>query len=280
MARIRTIKPEFWQNEDLAGIPEVARLVAIGLLNLSDDEGFFKAHPALIKSALFPLTEPSVSIHECLIHLSKIGYIEVRLGTDGKEYGFVKNFKTHQRVNRPTPSKYGPLIEFTEDSLIDHGGLTAGKERNRERKGKGKEQGKEQGKELSAAPRVSEKQNKIAEVFEFWKSVMSKSETVKITKGRSDKISERIKDGYSVDDMKKAIEGCAKSPYHMGKNDQKTVYDDLTLILRNAEKVDQFMSYASQIAPQELRDQQIDDWVSGNDYKINDIQGEVIEHGQ
>ena len=141
MARIRTIKPEFWLNEELANVSEPARLVAIGLLNLSDDEGWFKAHARLVESALFPFSEPSVSIQQCLSDLSQIGYIRIYEGSDGKQYGTVVKFSEHQRVNRPSPSKIGPLIEFTEDSLITHEQLTVGKERkgregNRERKGK------------------------------------------------------------------------------------------------------------------------------------------------
>ena len=128
MARIRTIKPEFWQNEELAEVSESARLVAIGLLNLSDDEGWFKAHARLIESALFPLTEPSMSIHECLNQLIEIGYITIHSGSDSKSYGNVVNFNAHQRVNRPSPSKIKALIDFSEDSVNNHGGLTVGKE--------------------------------------------------------------------------------------------------------------------------------------------------------
>nr|MBF6067360.1 primosomal protein [Klebsiella pneumoniae] len=38
MARIRTIKPEFWTDEDMAEVSEPACLLAIGLLNYADDE--------------------------------------------------------------------------------------------------------------------------------------------------------------------------------------------------------------------------------------------------
>ncbi len=40
MARIRTIKPTFWTDEDMADISEAACLLAIGLLNYADDEGY------------------------------------------------------------------------------------------------------------------------------------------------------------------------------------------------------------------------------------------------
>ena len=55
MARIRTIKPEFWRNEALSNISSEACLLAIGLLNHCDDEGYFNANPKLVESDVFPL---------------------------------------------------------------------------------------------------------------------------------------------------------------------------------------------------------------------------------
>lgn len=136
MARIRTIKPDFWMNEDLAQVSEAANLMAIGLLNHSDDEGYFRANPALVKAAVFPLREPSVNIHGMFTELSNIGYIELFEGSDGKRYGFVVGFTKHQKVNRPQPSKIKALRQITEDSVNDHGTFTGGKEQGT---GKGKD---------------------------------------------------------------------------------------------------------------------------------------------
>ena len=138
MARIRTVKPEFWTDEDIASLSEPARLLAIGLLNQSDDEGYFKAHPLLLKAAVFPLTEPSVSIHDMIIELSNIAYIVCYEGIDGKQYGCVRSFLNHQKINRPSPSKIKDLIDFSESSVITHEPITVGKEQGT---GKGKEQG-------------------------------------------------------------------------------------------------------------------------------------------
>ena len=110
--RIRTVKPEFWQDEDLAEISETARLVAIGLLNMADDEGFFNANEKLVSSLLFPLTEPSVSIHECFNQLVQSGYLKLYPCKKGKKvYGKVVNFLKHQKVNRPSSSKIKDLIK-------------------------------------------------------------------------------------------------------------------------------------------------------------------------
>ena len=138
MARIRTIKPEFWTDEDIASLSEPARLLAIGLLNQADDEGYFKSHPLLLKAAVFPLTEPSVNIHDMIIELTNIGYIACYKGSDGKQYGCVCSFLNHQKINRPSPSKIKDLIDFSEHSVSIHEPITVGKEQGT---GKGKEQG-------------------------------------------------------------------------------------------------------------------------------------------
>ena len=49
MTRIRTIKPEFWEDEKLANFSFAARLFFIGLWNIADDQGVFKNNPVLLK---------------------------------------------------------------------------------------------------------------------------------------------------------------------------------------------------------------------------------------
>jgi hypothetical protein len=142
MARIRTIKPEFWKHEILSSLPEATHVLAAALLNYADDEGYFNANPGLIKAECSPLREPSVSIHDSLISLSKIGYLRFGTGPDGRRYGRVVSFDDHQRINRPTPSKIKELDIVWEDSPTTHPQLTEGSHPE----GKGKEQGKEQGK--------------------------------------------------------------------------------------------------------------------------------------
>jgi hypothetical protein len=105
MARIRTIKPEFWQHEELSALPEATHMLAAALLNYADDEGYFNANPKLVQSACLPLREPSVSVHDSLIALSNQGYLVLGRGDDGRTYGHIVHFLDHQRINRPVPVK-------------------------------------------------------------------------------------------------------------------------------------------------------------------------------
>ena len=109
MARIRTIKPEFWRHEDLSELPEATHLLAAALLNYADDEGYFNANPKLVQAECCPLRELSVNIHDSLNQLVSIAYLALGTGEDGKRYGHILNFKEHQRINRPTESKINKL---------------------------------------------------------------------------------------------------------------------------------------------------------------------------
>ena len=77
-------------------------------------------------------------------------------------------------------------------------------------------------------------------VFEFWKTTFNKTGTVKLTDKRKKNIHDRIKDGYTLDDIKAAITGCSMSAHHMGKNDTGAIYDDIELICRTGDKLEKF----------------------------------------
>lgn len=112
--RIRTIKPEFWQNEKLSSLPAETHMLAAALLNYADDEGYFNANPKLIQGQLFPVRELSGSIPVMLQQLSTeggISYLEVRISSDGRAYGWVINFDLHQVVNKPRESVLKPLFD-------------------------------------------------------------------------------------------------------------------------------------------------------------------------
>lgn len=105
MARIRTIKPDFFTNEGMSSVPETAQLLAGGLICYADDEGYFNANPGLVKAAVFPLRDPSMPVEDCLKALVGIGYIRLGNGSDGKRYGHIVKFAEHQKVSHLTPSK-------------------------------------------------------------------------------------------------------------------------------------------------------------------------------
>ena len=109
MARIRTVKPSFTQDEDLSEIAAESQLFAVGLLCYADDDGYFNANPGLLQAAIFPLRKYSLTIHGILSELSRAKFIELSKECDGKRYGRIIHFREHQVINRPQPSKLKDL---------------------------------------------------------------------------------------------------------------------------------------------------------------------------
>jgi hypothetical protein len=91
-------------------------MMAAALINYADDEGYFNANEKLILAECSPLREPSTSIRRTLDELSRIGYLRLGKGVDGREYGHIINFKEHQRVDRPKPSKIKNLAIIWDES--------------------------------------------------------------------------------------------------------------------------------------------------------------------
>lgn len=77
----------------------------------------------------------------------------------------------------------------------------------------------------------------INTIFEFWKSIFSKTEKVVLSDKRKTKILARLKQGYTVDEIKQAIVNCSQSDYHI-----KNAYTDIELICREPEKLDRFIN--------------------------------------
>lgn len=104
MARIRTIKPQFWGDGEIADLSIEARYLCIGLVSMADDDGRFMASINAVCGYVFPHDSiPPSKIRKWLNEIESVGF--VRLYQVGKrEYGEIENFRRHQKINRPYPS--------------------------------------------------------------------------------------------------------------------------------------------------------------------------------
>lgn len=96
-------------------------------------------------------------------------------------------------------------------------------------------------------PKPSRKQKTpdgVDEVFDYWKSVMGKTGQTVLDGKRKARIVWALGQ-YGVETSKRAIDGCKDSAWHMGENDKGQRYDDLTLIFRDASKVENFLEIAN-----------------------------------
>jgi len=88
----------------------------------------------------------------------------------------------------------------------------------------------------------------VRELFEYWAKRMQKPGSARLTAGRRAKVEARLREGYSVEDIKAAIDGCARSKFHMGENDGGRVHNDLELICRSGSKLEGFRDGGSSVA--------------------------------
>lgn len=110
--RIRTIKPEWLEDEGLLRAGSDARVLSLSLVLLADDYGNGRCIPAVLAAQVFPFEpEPSRSFREALARLSEMGFVhlyEVR----GQSYFSIRNWSKHQKVDHPSkPRVPGPNSE-------------------------------------------------------------------------------------------------------------------------------------------------------------------------
>lgn len=104
MPRIRTIVPEFWEDERFTNVSLPAWLLYIGMKNFADDEGVILANPVLIKSKVFPVREDirKQQVSGWLQELVQ-NSILVPFEYENKSY-YVMDFSS-ERIDKPQKSK-------------------------------------------------------------------------------------------------------------------------------------------------------------------------------
>ena len=104
MARIRSVKPEFWLDRKLARcVSRDARLLYIGMWNYADEHARLHGDPAVIKGQVFPYDD--VAIEPLLAELEAIGRV-VAYTFDGDPYLHIPTLNKHQRLEpHKTPSR-------------------------------------------------------------------------------------------------------------------------------------------------------------------------------
>ncbi len=136
--RIRTIKPELFQDEELWDLAERERAPILqafaGLWCFADKEGRFEWRPRALHALILPYWDGDFAA--VLAALESARFI-VRYSVDGRVYGYVRNFRLHQAVNnREEPSKLPepPAVDATTTRGARDSGVT---ERNGNGNGNG-----------------------------------------------------------------------------------------------------------------------------------------------
>lgn len=253
MARARNIKPAFFTNEQVSENCPLGRLLFIGLWTMADYKGDLEWKEKTLKIQILPWDE--CSLKQLAINLDKSGLI--RFYSDGvKTYINIPNFEKHQNPHKNERDKGSEIPAYCESmrQVIDLKELAINPDKSR--------LVPESSHSDRADPLILNPDSPIpipesrtlkpesikpptanaaaVDVFAHWQMRMNHP-GAKLDAKRTKQITAALKLGYTVDHLKAAIDGCAKSPFHMGKNDRQTVFDSIELIFRNADKIDTFI---------------------------------------
>lgn len=143
MARIRTIKPDFFRHEGLQDLEAAnpgahCMLVFAGIWGHCDKAGSFEWRPRTLKLDILPFLDFDMA--HTLDLLEAAGFL-LRYTVNGREYGVVPTFQDHQRIGgkeAQEPIRY-PGINGEAPGKHPGGGGEAPGIAGREGKGKGKE---------------------------------------------------------------------------------------------------------------------------------------------
>lgn len=114
MARIRTIKPEFWTDSKIVQLPFEARLLFIGMWNFCDDDGYIANDPDQLQMQILPGDDVDAAE---LVDLLIAAELVDSVFTDDKDWLHIKSFLEHQRISHPTKSEVAPELSGKKQSV-------------------------------------------------------------------------------------------------------------------------------------------------------------------
>lgn len=122
MARIRTIKPEFFASLSRKRLSIGARWLMAGLLCHVDDSGRMLASLRMIAGNVLPFDDDitELQVAKWLDELLRDGIL-MRYVVGGAEYLCIPKFNTHQRISHPTASRLPPPPETS--GMVDTQGV-------------------------------------------------------------------------------------------------------------------------------------------------------------
>ena len=109
MARIRSIKPDFFTSEKIAALSLSARLTFIGLWTYVDDNGVGLDNERLIVAAIWPLeTDPLETLRRIQEDLRSLheALLVTRYRDSERRYIHIRSWAEHQKVSHPGKPRY------------------------------------------------------------------------------------------------------------------------------------------------------------------------------
>lgn len=238
MPRIRSIKPEFWQDQKLARQPSDVRLTFICLWSMADDEGRIEADAESVQHFGFP-REDSRKVARALDTLADLGRI-LRYEVDGTKYISVIHFNKHQKIDKPSASKLPAPPRVTADSPKPREGSTKHREESTTDQGSGiMDQGGDHGSLLSSADADPEPTHPtLPPLALVWNEVAVPAGLPAVTKvvgKRAKAIAAAVRDEPNLETWRMAFVAVTESAHHSGNNDRRWKAD-LDFVLRDDQR--------------------------------------------
>ncbi len=111
MARIRSLKPEFWEDEEIGMLSRDARLLFMACWSAADDEGLLRWSSANLKASAFRYDDDitTATLEELMAELAASPFVVPYKGGKAQQsLAWIPGFHKHQKPNRPQPSKLPP----------------------------------------------------------------------------------------------------------------------------------------------------------------------------
>ena len=200
MARIRSIKPDFFFDEDLAHLPPLCRLGFEGLWCYADKAGRLEDRPLRLKMQILPYDD--VDFGEVLDALVAANFVQRYSGSDGRAYLQIRSFLKHQRPRPDEPESQLPSLQRVRETVTDTSlgsdGCVTGEQVGKERKGKERE-GERKGSTLL--------RSSVQEVVDLWNQLVTSPipKVTKLTPDRRTRIEARLRTFPSLADWQTAI---------------------------------------------------------------------------
>jgi len=243
--RIRSVKPEWLEDERLGLASSDARVLSIALMLMADDEGRGRASPVMLGGQVFPgLANPREVSAKALEELRAICFVDL-FEVDGQHYFEIRNWEKHQKIDHPTPSKL-PKNPHTSDVLANPRESSRAVANPRASRAihsypdplPDPDPEGVKGEGSNSAPKPEPVATVARRVFEAWKLDTGHHRANPDAK-RLRRIEARLRDRFTEQDLLDALEGRHSDPWLMGTDPKSTrVFDDIDTLFRDAAQVE------------------------------------------
>lgn len=228
--RIRTIKPELLEDERTGGLSSDAFRLFIGLILIADDYGNFRAHPRVLAGHVF-MYQPSIDVDPLLSELVAANLVALYQDS-GQRYGHLLGWEKHQRVDKPGKPR---VPEYGSEKRCDSAIVAFDSRESRESAAT----------DLRPTTTTNDQikpENSSRDVSAVWDSYLdawrklhpSSGRPPVLNKTRRGQIGGRLKDGFTVEDLQRAIAGIFADPWRL--SNPGTLGPDKVFRLGNIER--------------------------------------------